>query len=65
MGMARENWTYPPMQKELFQQVQRAVKNLNANLPSWRQYESARDYITAAVVEKLEKDGQLEQEVKA
>ena len=57
--MAREDWTYPPMQKALYSNIQRAVENLNKGRARPK-YASPRDFIVAAVVDLLEKEGQLE-----
>lgn len=45
------------MQKTLYAHVQRAVENINKGLPRPK-YQSARDFIVAAVVDLLEKEGQ-------
>lgn len=61
--MARDDWTYLPIQKTFNEQVKRAVERINKGKVRPK-YASVRDFMVAAALDLLEKEGQLE-EVKA
>jgi len=61
--MARKDWRYINLDRKLVEEVDRAVKNIAWHGES--KYRDAKDYITTAIQEKLDKEKAIKLEVTA